>query len=194
LAPRKHGALTANGKRRYSESETAQQRALITNMICANWTVHQMYVGMRKQFGVGRVRTEKLRDEVLRGWAALDEEMRPHHKAIAVRNLTRWITKAEKDKRWHAVAAFHSQLMDVQGTREPLKLDVNAELKASLASAVFNLTPEQMQEMLEQRRELERQAALGRAGGVVAGAPDGEGPWAYGAGGQLAHVNGAGSH
>lgn len=62
-----------------------------------------------------------------------------------------------------AVAKYEEILMRLEGTDQPIKVDVNVRMSAALEGVISNLSPKQVERFVERRRELERLAGLARA-------------------------------
>lgn len=62
-----------------------------------------------------------------------------------------------------ATAKYEEILMRLEGTDQPIKVDVNVRVSAALEGVIANLTPQQVERFVARRRELERLADLARA-------------------------------
>ena len=70
-------------------------------------------------------RVHRLLAEIKDQWAHDDAEQAPRLKAMAVRRLLGSIQSARADKAWTAVASLERTLADIQGTREPVRIEVD---------------------------------------------------------------------
>ena len=92
------------------------------------------------------------------GWAAQDAEQQPRLKGAATRRILDHVGKAKAQNRWAAVATLEHLLADIQGTRAPIRVevDVTEAQRAALAGALANMPTERVLALAAARRELER--------------------------------------
>jgi ribosomal protein L7/L12 len=141
---------------------------------------------LRARFGVGYTHAKHVVDSVLEEWskgADPRECMRNRARAIArVRrmlnqacNKTKRVKIREKDGDQtvtkvverpnpdHAAAArYETLLMRLEGTDQPIKVDFNVRMNEAVIESISQLTAEQVSELIEEQREVERLAGLAR--------------------------------
>jgi hypothetical protein len=167
IQDRPQGEGTIHGfLRRYSPEETREQLLLVEQIM-----VQRPDLGRLMQFKLARANSPIsrgrffiLRTKILKRWAEEDLEMRASWKSQGIRRLERWIYMCEKDptlksyERHKLIQGYHDQLMDIQGTREPLKLDLNLEVKETVLHLIMDMSEEQVAEDMEEIREMKRLA------------------------------------
>lgn len=94
-------------------------------------------------------------------WREVDQERRADHKLMAQKRLLADIAAARKSKAWNAVASLERLLADIQGTKEPIRIDVdvNETVRESIEVSLANMTPEMVRAFAQRHRE--RRAELG---------------------------------
>lgn len=118
-------------------------------------------------FSVGRFRTLKKR--VQAAWLVQDEGERPTVRAAAIRRIMSMLFFArgqrnadgrtwERPPNHSAIRGYESLLADLQGTRAPIQVNVNHEISSALTDVIGNLTPEQLQEALDEWNAMEQLA------------------------------------
>ena len=114
-------------------------------------------------------RVHRLLAEIKDQWAHDDAEQAPRLKAMAVRRLLGSIQSARADKAWTAVASLERTLADIQGTREPVRIevDVTAEQRHAIAGAIATMQPAQVLALAERMRELKSRLLPPAAGPVI---------------------------
>lgn len=105
-------------------------------------------------FGMTEGAVKQLIAEVYQTWREEDAEDRPHKKSAAVRRIKRTITRAVAKSAFTAVANLERTLMMIEGTAEPLKVEVSGVENVSVALLrVLNVqSPEQLEELVAGER------------------------------------------
>ncbi len=105
-------------------------------------------------FGMTARAIEELISEVYQSWRDEDAAGRPHKKAAATRRIKRTIARANAKGAFTAAAQLERTLMMIEGTAEPLKVEVSGVDKVSLALVqVLNIqSPEQLDELVAEGR------------------------------------------
>lgn len=151
----------------YSRSETREHEGFVESLMVQrpDLSVRQQGKVVQERFGISHGRYQKLRARIISRWASEDEQHRGAWKAQAMRRLERWIQKCEAMGDYRMLQRFHADLMDVQGVREPLKIDITAEVQVNLANVIMDLSQAQiddaMNEYLETKQLAERARQLG---------------------------------
>lgn len=93
---------------------------------------------------------ESVRAEVLDELLALDREALPLLKQKQVQRLHGHISKAEKAQSWNAVASLERLLAQVQGTLEPLQVNVHvdAQVRDAVAGVLGSMSAAQLDALL----------------------------------------------
>lgn len=155
----------------WSRTETEEQLQAVEQLLRSMVSPRDIEQVLRKKFGpVGRIRTMRLIARTYERWREDDKNAVPHQKAAQSRRIAQYLQQARgvfENGRWtvkpdwKAVAMFENILADVQGTRAPIEVNVDARVSQSLQAIIASMTPEQMAERLavvRQRRELAEQA------------------------------------
>jgi len=98
---------------------------------------------------------EELIGEVYQTWRDEDAAGRPHKKAAATRRIKRTIARATAKGAYTAAAQLERTLMMIEGTAEPLKVEVTGvEAVSSALVQVLNVqSPEQLDELVAEGRK-----------------------------------------
>lgn len=95
----------------------------------------------------------KLRKKIVAEWA---EDARrtssPETKAVAVHRLENDIRLAKAAKAWGPVASMHKLLADIQGTKAPIRVQVDVAITEALTLVLGGMTSEQLVRELEAAR------------------------------------------
>lgn len=144
--------------RRYSSSEVAEIKRRIEYLYTQGTTKTKIRDRLRTgqpEFRVSLGYVERVLNEVRERWAKEAGEDRPHLKNAQIRRLYRHLALAQEAKDFAAIAKFESQLMDLQGTREPIKVDhqhtQNKALMLVFANADDRTMIEELQEALREQ-------------------------------------------
>jgi len=86
------------------------------------------------------------------------EGQRPHNKPNAEQRLFRHIRDARSRGQYGAVIGAERLLADIQGTRAPIKIDVNISLQSALINVLGSMPASAMNELLDEYNELEAKA------------------------------------
>jgi len=104
-----------------------------------------------------------LRDEVWATWADEDAESRPYYKSATMRRLHSEIVQAKSDHSWSAVAMLEKTMMEVQGTAEPLEVNLTGDVR--LTRSIIEVLGEEdaptLRQMIDdERKRYESERAL----------------------------------
>ena len=144
-----------------------KRRAVISQLLAQGLADRDIVTAcLDEKHGLGypsRLAVEKTLAEVKDEWVAIDAEQAPRLKSMAVRRILDHIAKAKAQKAWTAVATLERTLADIQGTREPIRIevDVTAEQRSALAGAIASMAPDLELAMADEQRRL-RAAMEGR--------------------------------
>lgn len=169
--------------RTYTREEHAEQLGY-TRELLALPTGTRPYVAaqLRKKFSVGRKRSRRLVDLVLAEWSeGVDPRQSTANRAQAVARVRRQLLKAthkyvpsendptkkvliERDlPDFRAVFQLESLLMRLEGTDQPIAVDVNVRMNDAAVAAIASLTVLQVAEIMARRAEVARLAGVARA-------------------------------
>lgn len=155
------------------------QMQTVEGLMIAGASEGQILRAMRKHesLPLGAKRTKKLIERVKSTWAAEDENQRAVKKAAQERRLIQTIEQAKgepdeeghwKDANFAAIVQAERLLADIQGTREPTKVQLDLQVSVAVAHLIASFTPDQVQSALAEQREMERDAENWRAGALPA--------------------------
>jgi DNA-binding transcriptional MerR regulator len=113
-------------------------------------------------------------------WAEEERTNRAHYKTQAIRRLYGHIAEARKASNWAAVAQLERLLSDIQGTKEPIEVQVNvdATVTEAMLHVVANLSPERKRALIEEQRRLRALAQGATVDVSAASAPGSTSPQA----------------
>jgi hypothetical protein len=113
----------------------------------------------QQRFGTSKTRYLTLQNRVREVWAREDDHLIASRKNEQTRRVMRHLQGAmgQKDAagawavrpNWSAVAKFENLLADLHGTREPLRIDIDARASEAVMMVVAQMTPEQVQARLD---------------------------------------------
>jgi|SRR5271166_4991444 len=110
--------------------------------------------------GIGRDATLRTIQRVIDKLVRQSEADRPRNKLYAIQRLYRHMREAKRAGKWSTVLGCERLIADIQGTREPLRLDINLSVNMALMAVVGNLTGEQRDALLAEYEEMEYKAKL----------------------------------
>jgi len=115
-------------------------------------------------------RAEKLYFIIAKQWAEAEKKNRENVRAITLEQIDRYISECEGIRMpngvWRvkpnhgALAKYLDMKNRIYGLYEPIKIDVNISVNATLQSITAALTPEQIDEQLQFVRDMQRKAEL----------------------------------
>jgi hypothetical protein len=127
--------------------------------------------GMTRRASLHMIERVKLR------WVAEEERNRPKAKAWAIQRLLNDLSelRAGESKTWDHGAIMQRErlLSDLQGTKEPIKVNVEFAQVEAVDRVMLELTPEQFRAAVDIALDEKRKARLFEAGKVVATQQDG---------------------
>lgn len=151
-----------SAKIRYTVAETRAQFAMVEQLLTNGYTLAAIRRAVSEKLGCTLTRVSIISRRVQDAWAVEMEDTRRSFKASQIRRIQRTIRQAsgvqDEQGNWtvrpnyHALARFESLLADITGTREPLRVDLNVELRETLTAVVAQMDPQQSQEYLEAAR------------------------------------------
>ena len=97
---------------------------------------------------------------IRRRWVSEDDEQRRTYKSGAMRRIQAHISEAKKDRAWGAVSSLERLLAQIQGTLEPVQVNVEFVAKQALADYISNLSDEELEALTLEQKEIERKAAM----------------------------------
>ena len=159
-------------KKRYSIVEVREQLRAVEGLLIQGAT-HGQIVRAMKKFAVpcGEKRATNLIERIKTQWAQEDDAVRAVKKAAAERRLIQHIENAKgdvaddgtyKNANFQAIGRFEQLLADLQGTREPVKVQLDLQVSVAVAQLVATYTPEQVTRAITEMAQLERDAELWR--------------------------------
>ncbi len=163
-----HEMPTGSKVVRYTLEETAKHTEYVESAFAQGWTAPEIIRAGKKQLGVTVSRMVSVIAKVREKFAREDALARPSWKSEQIRRLMRQLRVAmgEKDDEGNwilkpnmsAYTKIESILADVQGTREPIEINVDVSYTEAMMTVIGQLTPQQMDGLLERARERKRLA------------------------------------
>lgn len=93
-------------------------------------------------------------------WGQEDDEQRRTYKSSAMRRIQSHITNARRDKAWGAVSSLERLLAQIQGTLEPVQVNVEFVARQAFADYITNLSDDELDALTLEQKEMERKAAM----------------------------------
>ena len=168
MSQRRQRADSPDEHRGESTHSVAQQRersTAIEQLLISGVSRSRIEGLMRERYEMSSGAVRGVIERVRRRWAEEERESRLHYKEMAMRRLYGHIAEARKAANWPAVAQLERLLAEMQGTREPMVVEVNASalLTESAAHVLSQMTPERRGALIAQQRELRALAASAAA-------------------------------
>lgn len=148
--------------RKVSKEEARKRLDFVEKLLIAGVSMRRIETACEESFGMSHAAVLQVATKVRRIWAEEERANRPNYKAQAIRRISNHIAQASKDKNWAAVAALERLQSDIQGTKEPIdvQININATVQESVLHVVANMTPEKQRRLIEEQRALRQRAAL----------------------------------
>lgn len=117
--------------------------------------------------GISRRRAKRLMEIIRARWAKEDEAFRATRKSEQRRRIQGHLARAMGGKQndgtfvpmnHQAVARYESLLADIDGTREPIAVDVNVKYTETMVKVLAVMTPDRVAAMIEVAHERRRLA------------------------------------
>lgn len=138
-----------------------EQENEIERLLVAGVSQHRIEGAMLDRHQMTRTSTRAVMARVRRRWAEEERGNRPHYKATAMRRLLGHIAEARVAKNFASVAQLERLLAEMQGTREPVEVNLNVETTVTEAAlhVIGKLTPEKFRALVEEQKRLRALAA-----------------------------------
>ncbi len=142
--------------------QVIKRRAAMTKLLANGMDKRTINTAMLQEFGMTKPATEALRKLTLVEWQEETDDMRPHLKQAASRRLHNHILQAGTKGQFQAVASLEKVLMEVQGTAEPMQVNVSVDHR--LTTAVLHVLGQtdatMVRELIEGQREFENHTVI----------------------------------
>lgn len=167
-APAAGEARTKRVPVRRSAAEIEQREQFVEQLLIAGVSAGRVERVAAEKFGVARATIRGSIEKVRVRWAEEERGNRPHLKAQAQRRLIAHIAEARKENQWSAIAQLERLLSEMQGTREPVEINLNVDATVTEAAmhVVANLSQEKVAELVERQKRLHLLAARAESLGV----------------------------
>ena len=152
-----------------SPEERRERENVVEQLLIAGVNKNQIAQELRRRFNTTPSATGTLIARVRKRWADEERENRPSYKAAAIRRITGHIAQARQSKNWAAVAQLERLMSEIQGTREPIEVQMNVDVSLPEAAmrVVATLPPEKFQAMIAEQRRLRALAPVATTGEEV---------------------------
>ncbi len=160
---------------RYARNEVERQEMLVEDLMIQGTQPARMRQILQGQGWpkISKTRVDLLVERVRERWIQERAKTRDADREAAVRRITRFRTWAAGErsadgKSWvekpnhAAIVQYERILMDLQGTREPLKIDITATYTEAMLAVVARLEGDEASKLLDEAREQERLANVAR--------------------------------
>lgn len=156
-------------QRRYTAANEEERRGVIVSLderrrrmdaierlMVAGVSANKIEDACKKEFSIGKTRVRGYMADIRNRWIEEERANRPTYKAQAMRRIYGHIAEARKAGNWTSVAQFERLLTEIQGTREPveIQLNVDATVTEAVLHVVANLTPERRAAILAEQKRL----------------------------------------
>lgn len=146
---------------RRTGAEIEQREQFVEQLLIAGVSAGRVERVAAEKFGVARTTIRGAIEKVRVRWAEEERGNRPHTKAQAQRRLLGHIAEAKRENQWSAIAQLERLLSEMQGTREPVEINLNVDATVTEAAmhVVANLSQEKIAQLVEKQRRLHALAA-----------------------------------
>lgn len=163
--------------RAYTALETREQIRFCESLMIQGARPMEIWRLMRAQWPVTQLRVKTLMDRVKQDWLSLQkDEDRMAKREAQIRRIheMRRVASGLRDPRdptgatWirppnhQAVARYEALLMQIEGTSEPIRVDVNVAYTEAMLTVVAQLSGDRGTELLEEAMEQQRLAELAK--------------------------------
>lgn len=158
VTPRDERSALRTGR---TPAETARIRRTVEEMLSHNLPTEEIAQAMQGEFKLNANQTRNLIHRVRKAWRDTDAERRSDYKLAAQKRLLKTIAAARAKQDFGAVATLERLLADIQGTKEPerIQIDVNATVRSAVEVSLAQMTAEQIRAFAQDFRQ--RRARLG---------------------------------
>jgi hypothetical protein len=165
----------------YTREERQEHRAAAEQLLAQTpGTPYAVGRALRRQFAIGPRHAARVVEEVMAEWVELaSAKQKERNRAQAIARVKRDLHRAryelrtdkktgaktfvERDEpKLNAIARLEFLLMRLEGTDQPVQVDMNVRLSNALEGVLANLNAAQVERMVAHRREVERLADLAR--------------------------------
>lgn len=167
------GSSGSTGKIR-RDGEFRRMREALANLMMSGYSQDRIVELMGKTgvkddkgnilpgYGLTEANTLKLMAQIRAEWDEEDAERRRYAKAMAERRILRAISEARSDKKHTAVANLEKVLMMIQGTAEPLEVNVptDGRITEALLALMGEADPVRLRELIEHERAIEVESTM----------------------------------
>ncbi len=168
--PARKGTIAA------SPAQMRIRRDYISGLLLQGATWDQIRVDVGRVFEISEQQVRHAYDEILDTWSRQEEADAKHQRAAAIQRLSADLVTMrgqlapskvsgkrrtpKKKINWKDINAHESLLAKVQGTLRPVevKVDVDATTRRSLLAIVGSMTGSELDQLVEEQRELEQKA------------------------------------
>lgn len=152
-------SAASEGERRgvvVSLVEVRKRTEFIENALVAGISASRITRAARDQFGMPAPSVKNYIARIRERWAEEERDSRPFYKQQSIRRIYGHISAARAEKNWSAIAQLEKLLADIQGTKEPIavQIDVDATMKEAALHVIANLTPERRRALITEQRRL----------------------------------------
>lgn len=144
-----------------------QERAvevLLTNAVDEAGIV----TALRNKWGISYHRAKRLIGRVRDRWVEESQVNGYANKVEAEKRLLDGIREARKDRKWSAVASFERTLANLQGTLEPIRIDVGVRQHGAILEIMGSMTGEELERLAGEAEESRRVHEAWRRGALPA--------------------------
>ena len=169
-----------NLARRYTLSETRDQEDFVLDGIVSGQDRRYIARSFCEKFNTKLTRYHVIRVRMLAHFKETHNERIKTAKAEAIERQMRHLSDLQLERmrmdpsdfkaranHSNAIVKVEQLLADLTGAREPLKVEINVQMKESIQQVIVNMSPEQINEHLHRAREDRRLAQLARERLVV---------------------------
>lgn len=162
---------SARIRERTTPEQAAQRREAVSKMLMAGHSLDRIVEVMSRKtmvvkrpdgtseqiagFGLEHRTTLALINEVRRRWQDEEEEEAPYRRMAAIRRNKAHIEKAAAKGQYGAVAALEANLTKMEGTAEPIRVEVSnvgREMDEALMHVLGEMDPDQFRELVASER------------------------------------------
>lgn len=168
-------------KTTWTRQEIAEQEERVEAGLVRAASVNQIAETLRTEHGVGRRRTLQLIARIRERWSRETESTRAYTRDEQIRRVRLYIQRLQgrpkivngEMKGWdeppnyHMLHKWESLLADLEGNKEPLKINVDVRYTEAMLSVMAGVTGEDLLRLAQEQREIEAKARAFDEGIVV---------------------------
>lgn len=151
------GLLGSSGpQKKISPQESRKRREACSQLLATGVSDDQIEAIMGHNFDMTPEQTKKCINDVYQRWADEDGHRGKYQKQAARRRIYSSLKGAREDRKWQAVAQLERVLSEIEGTIEPVEINISSHVRVT--GAVLNvlggMDEDRIRALITQERKL----------------------------------------